>query len=86
MLDLKGTLDSLKAFLLRKLHGEDFQVKTEDGYSVYLFWHAPSTNMGWYPILQIYKSGRSVYFQEGAENSDLWYDLAIDAGTYLCPC
>ena len=40
---------------------------------VYLFWHNPSSNLNWYPIIQIEDGeGNIVKWREGPENSLRW--------------
>lgn len=43
------------------------------GVDVYLFWHNPSSNLSWYPIIQIEDDeGNMIKWKEGPENSLRW--------------
>lgn len=64
--------------------GKEYYVKAADGYDVSLFWHEPSLNLGWYPILQVDTDEKTVFWGEGTENPDYWYDLAVRAIEKLC--
>ena len=61
--------------------GDDMFLETTDGISFNLFWHSPSINLNWYPIVEIHYNGEEVFWREGTENPDYWYtlvDTAID--------
>lgn len=61
-------------------HGE----YKEDDISVYIFWHKPSMNVGWYPICQIDCGTKSsVFHREGYECSDYWNKLLEDAASWI---
>lgn len=83
-MDLFETLQYTKVFLKEKPYGEDLAIETSDGYDVSLFWCAPSINVGGYPILQIDKGDKTVFWHEGTENPDFWYKLACNAIQKLC--
>lgn len=56
-----------------EFHGE----RREDYIGVYIFWHEPSMNVGWYPICQIDYGEKTVFHREGYESSDAW-DLLLE--------
>lgn len=51
--------------------------------SVYIFWHSPGLNTGWYPILQIDFKGRTIRHREGPENPDGWRAFMDDAADFV---
>lgn len=81
---LLEVLQYLVSFLKEKPTAQEYSVETTDNYCVNLFWHEPSLNLNWYPILQIENDGREVFWGEGTENPDCWYKLAINAIEKLC--
>ena len=52
----------------------------DDDLDIYIFWHNPSINVGWYPIAQIDHGGKTIFHREGSEAPDNWYRL-LDAIT-----
>ena len=86
-MSLSEVLQYLVSFLKEKPIGKEYYVETTDGYDVSLFWHEPSLNLGWYPILQIDMidmDDKTVFWGEGTENPGYWYDLAVRAIEKLC--
>lgn len=55
--------------------GIETEATTDDGYHVYFFWHIPSINLSWYPIMQIDKNDKCVFWKEGPENEQHWKDI-----------
>lgn len=86
-MSLSEVLQYLVSFLKEKPIGKECYLETTDGYDVSLFWHEPSHNLGWYPILQIDMidmDDKTVFWGEGTENPGYWYDLAVRAIEKLC--
>lgn len=50
---------------------------------IYVFWHQPSLNLGWYPICQIDIRDKTVFHREGSENNEHWNDLLKEAADFL---
>ena len=50
---------------------------------IYVFWHQPSLNLGWYPICQIDSNDRTVFWREGSENDEHWNDLLKETADFL---
>lgn len=48
----------------------DYTAHLDDGrvVMVSIFWHSPSINLGWYPIVQIDVDNKTVYHNEGYES------------------
>lgn len=44
-----------------------------------LWWHEPSLNLNWYPIIQIDLNDEPIYNAEGPENPDHWKDFVREA-------
>ena len=49
------------------------------GLTLYVFWHSPSFNTGWYPLVQVdddSDNDKTVFWSEGSENpadfKDVW--------------
>lgn len=61
-----------------KVNKEIYQI-TEDGFRIVLFWHEPSLNLSWYPILQIDDVKQTVFWREGSENYEHWNDIIKEA-------
>lgn len=55
---------------------DNIDIDTDDGYTVSLFWHFPSINVGYYPILQIDYQDKTIFNGEGTENPEHWHDVA----------
>ena len=55
-------------------HIDDLDLHSDEcGVDVHLFWHDPSFNLNWYPIIQIDNDdGDIVKWKEGPENSSMW--------------
>lgn len=83
-MDLLKTLEFVKGFLEEKPYGEDLTFETSDDYYVDLFWHEPSLNVSWYPILQIEDDDKILFLRDGTENPDYWFELADQAIKELC--
>ena len=60
-------------------HMEDFNIEI-NGVSVSIFWHSPSLNLGWYPIVQIEDKNGIILHREGPENPKEWQSFA----GYIC--
>ena len=77
--DIIEYLDAVKYDLTP---GDEITLTTpEDDFSFNLWWHSPSLNLGWYPIVQVDDSDDVIFWGEGTENPDNWYrvvDEAID--------
>lgn len=43
--------------------------------SVFFFWHSPSLNLSWYPIVQVDVDDVTKFHHEGAENHLMWQNL-----------
>lgn len=71
-------LNDIKSDLMNKKQYE-YDCKSDDGFSIYLFWHSPSLNLGVYPIIQIDYNDKTIFNHEGTENPDCWYMLADKA-------
>lgn len=61
----------------------DIENPFADSLSVSIFWHAPSLNVGWYPICQIDIGNRTIFHREGSENNEHWNDLLTEAADFL---
>lgn len=62
---------------------DDITLATDDLY-VYIFWHSPSLNLNYYPIVQINLLGddlddRTIFHREGTENPGTWYQVIDQA-------
>lgn len=57
----------------------DIDLYTDDGLDVYIFWHSPSYNLTWYPIVQIDYNGKTIFHREGSENSNYYYKVIDEA-------
>lgn len=55
----------------------------EDIIDVFIFWHEPSINVGYYPICQIDLGGKVIYHREGAENPEEWNRLLKGAAEFI---
>ena len=50
---------------------------------VFIFWHKPSINVGFYPICQIDLGDKVIYHREGAENPEEWNRLLKGAADFI---
>ena len=77
--DIIEYLDAVKYDLTP---GDDITLTTpEYDFTFYLWWHSPSLNLNWYPIVQVDNDTGIIFNREGTENPDNWYrviDQAID--------
>ena len=77
--DIIEYLDAVKYDLTP---GDDITLTTpEDDLLVELWWHSPSLNLGWYPIIRVEDNNGVLLNREGTENPNGWYhliDTAID--------
>lgn len=75
--DVVRELDKVKNNL-DDYQGNDIYIKSADGVSCDIFWHEPSLNVNWYPIVQIKYNHKTVFHQEGTENPNYWYKVVSD--------
>ena len=75
--DKAGLIKFLKSF--KPKASEDIDITTSDGIEFSLFWHEPSLNVSWYPIIQIDYKGKTVFNREGTENPDYWTKVVKEA-------
>jgi len=52
-----------------------FQEDRQHGVSVSVFWHSPSLNLSWYPVIQADDDDKTVFNVEGPENPKAWKDF-----------
>ena len=82
IMSLEDIIEYLEAVKYDLTAGDDITLITpEDDLSFYLWWHSPSLNLGWYPIVQVDDGDKGIFWREGTENPDNWYrviDQAID--------
>lgn len=62
---------------------EDITLATDD-LCVYIFWHSPSLNLNYYPVVQVDLLGsglnsRTIFHREGTENPGNWYQVIDQA-------
>ena len=75
--DLIREIDRVKNDL-KSYQGDDITVTSDDGIDFDIFWHEPSLNVNWYPIVQITSNHKTVFHNEGTENPDYWYKVVSD--------
>lgn len=67
-------------------HQEDFNITIND-ISVTIFWHSPSLNLGWYPIVQMEKhmekGWKVILHREGPENPNAWQNFAKEICDFI---
>lgn len=57
--------------------GKDIDVDADDLH-ISVFWHSPSINLNWYPIVQIDYNDKILIHREGPENPWVWKDFVYD--------
>ena len=55
----------------------------EKDFCLSVFWHAPSTNLRWYPICQIDSGHTTIFHSEGSENPEHFEDVLVEAWSFL---
>ena len=58
--------------------GKDIDFNIDD-FEISIWWHTPSINLSYYPIIQIDKGDRTVLNREGPENPDNWDRFAKES-------
>lgn len=60
--------------------GTDIDVTTQNDDSyLCVFWHEPSLNLTWYPIVEVVINGKTILHREGPENPNGWNQFLRDA-------
>lgn len=57
--------------------------------SINIFWHEPSFNLGFYPIVQVDYGDKTIFHHEGSENPAAWWmvlDRAAKKIKSVCGC
>lgn len=81
-MNIEEFLDYLDDIKYDLVPDEEIELSSDDGISFYLWWHTPSLNLNYYPIVQVSDNGEEIFWREGTENPDNWYrvvDQAIEA-------
>ncbi len=83
-------IDEYLDIVLREMKlcpGVDISVETPelDGVSVciYITWHSPGINVGWYPICKIEYNDGTIFHREGPEDPDGWEEFVEQAADAL---
>ena len=63
---------------MKLIPGKDVTVEVGEK-ELYLWWHEPSLNLNWYPIIEVFHGDVSVYHREGSENPERWEEFFNDA-------
>ena len=79
-LDRQNMIDTLKTITL--IPDVDLDISKKN-FEVSIFWHRPSLNVSWYPILQIDTMGITVFHREGPENRKYWHLVLDDAINFI---
>ena len=79
-LDRQNTADALKAIGL--IPDVDIDI-SKNNLEVHVFWHRPSLNVTWYPIVQIDVRGTTVFHREAPENRKYWRLAINDAINFI---
>jgi hypothetical protein len=58
--------------------GKDIDINIDD-FEISIWWHTPSLNLSYYPIIQIDKGDKTVLNREGPENPDNWDRFAKES-------
>ena len=83
-LNRKIIADNLRFMTITPSMDVDF---TAGELSVSIFWHEPSINVAWYPIIQIDEGDKTIYHRDGAESMGpfctAWSKFLFDAADFL---
>lgn len=55
----------------------------EKDFCLSVFWHDPSVNLNWYPIVQIDTGHTTVFHCEGSEDPEHYEDVLTEAWSFL---
>ena len=70
--------DESKIDSIHLIPGKDINFNIDD-IEIFIWWHLPSVNLSYYPIIQIDKGDRTVLNREGPENPDNWDRFAKES-------